>query len=355
MLNTMNMLNYLVQGNLSGGRIEARRFAIMQKYLKENSGAGADLLGPGSYFAGFIFEKSKDPNAAILYYEEALKATPFRSLESTVVDLAGGMARPPENIKKVLDAHSTSAGASNAGFDSAGGTLLADLGKRAAATEESKTASDATSTGASAPDEQDAELLIVINYGRVPAKEALRLPIGLAITAAGQSLPPEQRTSAVQQASLKGAVTWVNFPTLPKPKPMSMTARASVDAQEVQGDTVSVDELVLNAWDQAKGAIIASAITRAVTRAVAGEVVQAAGGKTFGLLLNLATQATMTVADTPDTRSWATLPARITIARVKVKPGEHQVELGAGKFSNKYSVNLAPGGWKALSFTVLSQ
>ncbi|HTU59710.1 MAG TPA: hypothetical protein VMF89_14765, partial [Polyangiales bacterium] len=48
LINTMNMLNYLVRGDLSGAKIEARRLAVMQKYL---SGAQEDdptaaLLGP---------------------------------------------------------------------------------------------------------------------------------------------------------------------------------------------------------------------------------------------------------------------------------------------------------------------
>ena len=38
---------------------------------------------------------------------------------------------------------------------------------------------------------------------------------------------------------------------------------------------------------------------------------QAAGGGVLGALLSLGTQATMTATDTPDTRSWSTLPARI--------------------------------------------
>jgi uncharacterized protein len=327
MLNTLNMLNYLVQGKLSGARVEARRFAIMQKYLKDNAAAGADLLGPGSYFAGFIFEKSNDPETALLYYEEALRATPFRSLEEPVVRLGSGMRRPPEHIKKLLD--------------------------KAAAAGETRSSGASPQSEAAGADE--AELLIVINYGRVPAKEAMRLPIGLAITAAGQSLPPEQRTLAVERASLKGAVTWVNFPTLPEPRPIAMAARATVDSVDVPVDVVSVDDLVVEAWNHAKGGVIASAITRAITRAVTGEVVEAAGGREFGLLLNLATQATMTVADTPDTRSWATLPARMTITRLRLTPGNHTVELSVGNHRQKYSVELPPGGWKALALTMLSR
>ena len=32
LINTMNMMNYLARGDLSGARVEARRFAVMQKF-----------------------------------------------------------------------------------------------------------------------------------------------------------------------------------------------------------------------------------------------------------------------------------------------------------------------------------
>src|SRR5690606_42032436 len=55
----------------------------------------------------------------------------------------------------------------------------------------------------------------------------------------------------------------------------------------------------------------------------------------LGVLLSLGTQAALTAADTPDTRSWATLPARIAIGRVTVPPGEHEVVLQAQNVRRK--------------------
>ena len=37
MINTMNMVNYLARGDLQGARIEARRLAVMQKFLEQLS------------------------------------------------------------------------------------------------------------------------------------------------------------------------------------------------------------------------------------------------------------------------------------------------------------------------------
>jgi hypothetical protein len=72
MINTLNMVNYLVRGNLNGARVEARRFAVMQKFVSEHEGQGKSLSGPGSYLAGFVFEKSNKPDEALRFYDEAL-------------------------------------------------------------------------------------------------------------------------------------------------------------------------------------------------------------------------------------------------------------------------------------------
>jgi hypothetical protein len=63
LINTMGMVNYLARGDLNGARIEARRLTVMQKYLSESEGPGSGMIGPGSYLAGFAFEKSGKPDA----------------------------------------------------------------------------------------------------------------------------------------------------------------------------------------------------------------------------------------------------------------------------------------------------
>ena len=73
MVNTMNMVNYLVRGDLNGAKVEARRLAVMQKFIDGHEGRGASLSGPGSYLAGFAFEKSDDASEALRFYDEALE------------------------------------------------------------------------------------------------------------------------------------------------------------------------------------------------------------------------------------------------------------------------------------------
>ena len=50
------------------------------------------------------------------------------------------------------------------------------------------------------------------------------------------------------------------------------------------------------------------------------------------------------VLDTPDTRCWSTLPARIAIARLRVQAGTHEVALSARGEVKRFSVDVAKGG-----------
>ena len=126
-------------------------------------------------------------------------------------------------------------------------------------------------------------------------------------------------------------MTWVNYPTLGKPTGEYGVPELFVDDQPrgLEG-ILAVDIEAERAWKRVEGAIVASAITRMITRVVAGETTrQVSGGGVVGALLSLGTQATMTAVDTPDTRSWATLPARIAFGRVRLPPGRHTIRVRA--------------------------
>jgi hypothetical protein len=147
----------------------------------------------------------------------------------------------------------------------------------------------------------------------------------------------------------------VNYPELGKPRGTYETPGFALDGswKTLEG-ALAVDEEARRAWDSAKGTVIASAITRLIARAVSGEVIrQGSGGGLVGALLSLGTQATLTAVDTPDTRSWATLPARVTIGRVRVAPGQHVVEIQARGVKKRQTVTVSPGGWTVLNLTIL--
>ena len=188
----------------------------------------------------------------------------------------------------------------------------------------------------------------------MPAKIARRVPIGLALTLVSGALSPNDEAKANYLAA-QGLVTWVNFPELGHAHGQYGTPGFALDGswQELEG-ALSVDEEAKRAWDDAKGTVVASAITRLIARVATGEVVrQTTGGGVVGALLSLGTQATLTAVDTPDTRSWSTLPARIAIGRVRVPAGKHYIDLEARGVRRRRSVTLAPGGWALLNLTVL--
>lgn len=326
MVNTMNMVNYLARGDLNGARIEARRLAVVQKYLRDHEDPAVAMMAPGSYFAGFVFEKSGRPDEALRFYDEALQYAHFPSLVEPVRRLSARSSYTTPRLKKLLAQADDS---------------------------ESLESTSATDDGTERP--RPAELLVIINYGRVPAKIAQRVPIGLALTYASGALSPTDAARANQLAA-QGLVTWVNYPELEKKQRRLTTPSFSLDGewQPLDG-ALDVSREARKAFEEHRGAIVASAITRMISRVVAGEATRAAAGRDslLGVLLSLGTQAALTAADTPDTRSWATLPARIAIGRVTVPPGEHEVVLQAQNVRRKTKVRLEPGGWAALAFTVL--
>ena len=317
MINTMNMVNYLVRGDLNGAKIEARRLAVMQRFIADHEGQGASLTGPGSYFAGFAFEKSGNANEALRFYDEALAYGSYGSLEGPVRRLsANGSYRSPR-LRKLVD-------------------------------------ETGTPPAEPLPEDDSGEILVVLGFGRVPAKIAKRIPIGLALTFLSGALSPTDESRANYLAG-QGLVTWVNYPELGPARGVYETPGFALDGswQKLEG-ALAVDQEARRAWEAAKGTVIVSAITRMIARVATGEVVRrSTGGGIVGALLSLGTQATLTAVDTPDTRSWATLPARIAIGRVRVKPGTHYLDLEARGVRKRQAVTVAPGGWAVVNLTIL--
>ncbi|HYP76015.1 MAG TPA: hypothetical protein VER12_08675 [Polyangiaceae bacterium] len=319
MINTVNMMNYLARSDLSGARVEARRLAVMQKYTHDKGDAAESLLGPGSYLAGFVFEKSGKPEDALRYYDEALAYGQYQSLVEPIRRLSQQAGYSSPRLRELVS-------------------------KAPAADPAAEPASD-----------DDAELLVIVNFGRVPAKIAKRIPIGLALTYASAFMSPASAAQA-NKLAMQGLVTWVNYPELGESRSSYGRPTFMLDGQwqRLEG-MLAVDREAKRAWEKARGAIVASAITRMVTRVLAGAAVnEVGGGGTLGALLSLGTQITMTAADTPDTRSWSTLPARIAFGRVRIKAGPHTLALTAPGGNKRQTVNVPAGGWAVVCLTALN-
>jgi tetratricopeptide (TPR) repeat protein len=313
LINTENIVNYLARGDLNGARVEARRLSVMQKYLSQGSENRAQgLLGPGSYLAGFTFEKSGRADEALRYYDEALGDGSFPSLSEPVKRLMAQSSYSSPRLRSAAERVDTD------------------------------------------PAADDGEILVIIGFGRVPSKIARRVPIGLALTYASGALSPTERDRANYLAA-QGLVTWVNFPELGPSTVLYDSPKFSLDGRALALDKpIAIDEEARNAWKDAQGAVVASAITRMIARVAAGETVRrTTKDGLVGAILSLGVQATLTATDTPDTRSWQTLPARLTFGRIRVKPGVHEVEVFARGARKRQRVTIAPGGFAVVAHTVL--
>ncbi|MFO0662170.1 MAG: hypothetical protein U0165_20400 [Polyangiaceae bacterium] len=314
LINTLNMVNYLELGDLSGARVEARRLGVMQSYYRDTIKRDNPILGFSGFLAGFVFEKSGDPNEALRWYDEALKFSAASSLKRSVAALAPlGTYKSPR-----IDA-------------------------LAAVSEEAP------------PDPNEGEIVVVMGYGRVPHKIAQRVPIGLALTYTAGALSPTDAAAANRLAA-QGLVTWVNYPELAPEQGAYELPSLAVDGRRTSLEqAVDISAEVRTAWQEIQGKVVASAITRMISRVAVGAGIQAASGRDSitGLLLSLGTQAAMTAADTPDTRSWETLPARVAVSRVRVPAGRHRVLVSGRGVSRDQPVDVAPGGWVLVSLLAL--
>jgi tetratricopeptide (TPR) repeat protein len=317
LINTLNMLNYLETADLSGARVEARRLSVIHRYIKDDlKETQNSILGLGSYLAGFVYEKSGESDEALRYYDEALAFSSYRSLVDPLRALTQRASYRSPRIDKVI---------------------------------------------ASAPprepvrDADDGEVLCVVGYGRVPHKIPKRIPIGLALTLVSGDIHPHN-ASAANRLAAKGLVTWVNYPTLAPDQGSYTVPTCSVDGKAIPMEqAVNVSSEVLAEWHKIEGKVILSAITRLIARYAVGEGIQEVGGRDSPLafLASLGAQATLTALDTPDTRSWETLPARVAIGRVRVSAGKHAVVVEARGVSRSQPVEVRPGGWAVVSLQAL--
>ena len=149
----------------------------------------------------------------------------------------------------------------------------------------------------------------------------------------------------------------MNYPALGAERGGWTVPTCSVDGHGVRlDDAVDVSAAVRDEWRRIEGKIVAAAITRMITRATAGAVAGAVAGKkdsALGLLASLAVQGVGTALDVPDTRSWETLPARVSVQRMHITAGTHRVRFEARGATREIDVDVKPGAMRVVSFLAL--
>jgi hypothetical protein len=289
LVNVLDMTDYLEAHDLGNARVEARRLAVTQRFLADGGGETTPALAFGALLAGFTFEKSGEDAEARRWYDDAQSVYPAR-----IPDLGSG----------------------------------------------------------------DGEVLVVVGWGRVPHREAKHVPIGWALARSSGVLSASDR-GAAEKIAAQSLVTWVHYPVLAPERPPGPPPSVTIDGRPVSLDaTLDVSGEVRAAWERIEDRVLAAAVMRCIARVLAGKAIEAATGASkktrgAGLLLSLVAQIALNAADVPDTRSWETLPARLGIARVRVKPGTHTIVMDSRGWRREGALEVAPGGWSAISLLAL--
>jgi hypothetical protein len=309
-LNPINLQNYLAAGDLDGAAVEARRFQVMRDYLDSRNIKAEGPATLGAYLAGFVFERRGEGDRALRYYEEALAGGPLPSLDAPIARLAAVNPYRGPRLSEVLARQKSPA--------------------RAAA--------------------PPAELLVVLNVGRVPHKVPRRIPVGAAVGIAG--------------SIASGNVNWLKYgaaKVVVYPELVGTPSALGPPTVTVNGTPVALDQLtdlgaaIRHEYEAAKPKIVAAALTRMAARAGMAEGVRAAGrqqSSVLGDVLALLFESTLVALDRPDTRSWTMLPDRVLVARLPVTPGPQTVDVSfGGGATRRVSVDVPDGGFAAVVIT----
>ena len=342
LLNTLNMVNFMAQGDMQGAKVEARRFALLEELFvrgdEQKDILTSGTLAAGNYLGGVAFEAARGYDIAVRYFARAwaygYRDAAFRVQLVDLIRTTGwkGAGAPPDV----------------GGLDE----LIADAQRE----------------GAMRPSEYRGKhiannVVAVVQTGLVPYKRPERIPIGLALTYHasyhGQhALSAEERARA-NRLAVSGALKWVNFGVLTESRVPARSVSVVADGKTTAPvELADVAEQVRQETQRIMGATIGLAILRMMTRAVAGEGSRAAarssdkdGVAALGWLAGVALEGALTAADVPDTRSWTTLPASIQVHRFRSEPGNTSVSARVGGQTETRVVDVVESTVRVVNFS----
>jgi tetratricopeptide (TPR) repeat protein len=416
-LNAINLVNYLVQGDLSGAKVEAKRFTVMRTYMRDYD-PEHEHGAFGSYVAGFVHERLGNADEALRYYDEALQERDFGSLIEPIARLAMRGSYRGERIRDYLpsDAPAVPRPETGASKEAGGDAGEAEPAKAPEAAPEQPAppaagqdappvqrpsvalglarretvAVDAWPDDARLYDEGSAaapngvlgalplrvhvwgapssggrgsstEILVIAKTGRVPFKVPQRIPIGAAIGLAGAYVTGD--TTLLEYGMFKVVV----YPELVPARNLYADAELRIDGKVVPMDEASdLGAEIVAEYEEIKPKIIGAALSRMIVRAAAAEGARAGGNAAakdsgaaglVGFLAAAAIEGTMVALDKPDTRSWSTLPDKVHIGRAVVPAGAHTVEITVfgpgGKQRHTAELEVQEGGFAVVDVTTL--
>lgn len=306
LLNALNLINYLADDNLEDARVEARRFAVLEGYFidDDNHTLLPGLVALGNYLSGAAYEGSRQYAEAAMSYS---KAWHF------------GL-RDEELRVRLRDLYRTSGRSTSPINDPFFDELI----------------KEARQAGPLSRDDyfdrhQRGDTLVITQYGFAPYKKAAQIPLRQARTRAGIQV----RNNAGQVNASNQSIHFAQLTTESLPSRSISSPRIRINDQNLAlTHGISVTESVRQAWELHEPKLMSAAILRAESRAAIGEggravSTTATANPLIGVLGWIAasgTEAAMSVADQPDTRSWSTLPEYIRIARTQLPEGLHTME-----------------------------
>ena len=245
-----------------------------------------------NYLAGFIYEASGDPSLAAAGYRKAIELRPNQPfLESALAELDGRAQQGVWLKDPAIPAYEE---AVKAATDPKTGKLK--KGIKLPPVPLRKPAVDT---------------LILVESGLAPAISSRMIPIPLPIPSKG---------------GLQVVMTPISWPVLEPVSALDQVTGLSIGSQATPLTLVtSVDHMARRALADEMPGIIVRTSVRAIVKGAAQKVIQDNAGSMglAGTLLSIAAGVAAVATEQADERTWRTLPAFYSAARVALAPGEH--------------------------------
>ncbi len=298
LVNILGAASRLAAGELAAAKVEARRLQVYQSYAEERRASSP------------AFEASLSALSLISALVSAAAFAAAGEGAAAVRALGGAPSSPEGEPVAPVDLVARLAARLDAGLNA---------GRNAAG--------------------PGAEVMVLAGTGLVPHRRGVRVPLATALVymdSQGGFTPEERQRARVVYA--QGAVKWLNFVELvsegaaTQPAGLTVSLASGERAQVMPLASASLDALTRQAFELAQPKIFLSALTRLLTRAAVGgasrEIAGRAGGGLAGLLVGLAAEGALSAADTPDTRSWTSLPARLDAYWLQLPEGSAELSWG---------------------------
>lgn len=268
LLNSMNAINYLMLGDYDSALVECRRINTKIQSFKMEGREAYELSPFASYLSAIIWESQKKYDDAYIEYEAAYK------LDPTISGIGGDLIRS----------------AKLAGRDQA-----LDKWKK-------QFSSDKLSLEEASNGKNNGEVIVIFQQGfgakKVPRTDEPRFP-------------------TLKTEFLKTSLASVEI------TPIDQAAnKAFSQATKKTRSVYDIDRMAMITLDKDYNSLVMRRIGGVAAKAVMSDQIRQKNE-----LLGTVAWIAMNIADRADLRQWSTLPSKIQMARVFLKPGKYNLQI----------------------------